>query len=170
MTATAPVEHASVSGLLVIESALAGGAASEAASVVDSYLERDGRKFCHRSLLARYGYDYHAKPIWLRDIPHFFARLAETLEIRSNSVSLAKYEPRDDIAPHTDLDCWDDIAILNLGATCEIVFERDGARVPVKMASGDLLKLTGESLREWKHSVFADRKRYSIVFRYRSDA
>ena len=170
MTATAPIEHASVPGLLVIECALPAGAASEALGVVDSYLGRDGRKFCHRSLLARYGYDYHAKPVWVQDIPHFFDRLADSLEIRSNSVSLAKYEPRDDIAPHTDLDCWDDIAIVNLGSTCDIVFERDGDRVPVKLASGDMLKLTGDSLRTWKHSVFADRKRYSIVFRYRSDA
>lgn len=170
MNCQAPETSVSVPGLLVTEGALEPGAASKTLGIVDSYLERDGRKFCHRSLLARYGYDYNAKPIWIRDIPHFFDRLAESLGVRSNSVSLALYEPRDDIAPHTDLDCWDDIAILNLLGPAEIVFTYDGHRVPVHMASGDLLTLTEDSLRTWKHSVFADRRRYSIVFRYRSDA
>lgn len=169
VTSLAP-DAVGVPDLLVYPGALDAGAAIHAAKVVDSYLERDGRKFAHRSLVARYGYDYHAKAIWLRDIPFFFSRLADTLGLMSNSVSLAKYEPRDDIAPHIDLTCWDHIAILNLGNPCEILFEHAGQREPVLMQPGDLLQLTGESLRDWKHSVFADRLRYSIVFRYRSDA
>jgi alkylated DNA repair dioxygenase AlkB len=168
MTLDAPALSA-VPGLLVHAGALDARHAAHAASVVESWLERHGRKFAHRSLVARYGYDYAAKPIWIRDIPFFFARMADSLGVLANSVSLAKYEPRDDISPHVDLPCWDHIAILNLGNPCEILFEHAGQRGPVLMQPGDLLQLTGESLRDWKHSIFADRLRYSIVFRYRSD-
>ena len=169
MTAAGHDVTPTVPGLLVTECVLGASESAHATNVTSAWLDRDGRKFCHRSLVARYGYDYQPERFWLGAIPSFFADLADRLGVRSNSVSLALYEPRDDIAPHIDLPCWDDIAIFNLGGPAEIVFEQGSKRVPVKLASGDLIKLTGDSLRLWKHSVFAERKRYSIVFRYRSD-
>ncbi len=157
-----------VSGLTWTERALAASEASAATASVAAYLDRDGKKFTQRSALARYGYDYSDKPIWLRDIPVVFEDLAIRLAVQSNSVSLAKYEPMDRIQPHIDLPCWYSVSILNLGGSCDLAFDGpEHERATIKMQSGDLLQLTGDSLRTWKHSAFATRQRYSIVFRCR---
>ena len=170
MTATAATEM-QAAGLAWRRAALDASGASAAAGIVSAHLDRDGSKLGHRSSVARYGYDYTHEASWLRDIPEPFLDLARRLDLDSNSVTLNRYEARDYLDAHIDLDCFDMVSVLNLGATCNFTLYPPGEPSTIlALGIGDCITMTDEVLRTWKHSVWSTYLRYSVVFRRRQPA
>lgn len=85
-----------------------------------------------------------------------------------DSCAVNRYGRRGRCKPHVDLLHYDDgIAIINLLGEATLVFQRDFAKVRVRLAKGSLLTLSGDSRYLWTHGVEAvhSETRASVVLR-----
>ena len=121
----------------------------------------------NRSRILRYGYDY-LTPRWLNEIPFWLQDLSKRIG-DFDSITINEYQPGNKIEPHVDSDKFEDlIAILSLGSSCVIRFDKEERTIKEELKPKSMLKMDGIHRTEYKHSIPPVKEtRISIVFRKR---
>lgn len=127
-------------------------------------LRRRVQHYGHRYDYGRRGVDpasdSAAPPIpdWARDMAVRLAR-EELMDRQAEQVIVNEYQPGQGISAHVDcVPCFGPVvAALSLGSGCVMDFTdpESGAKVPVTLAPGSLVVMSGPARYAWRHAIAA---------------
>ena len=165
---------------------------AEQAALLD-WVDRQPWSHALRRRVQHHGwrYDYRSRRVRPEDrigaLPPALARIAAGLvgpgsfDRQPDQAIVNEYEPGQGIAAHVDCEpCFGPvIASVSLGTPCVMELRRQApdARVPIDLAAGSLLVLSGEARHLWTHAIPARRgdtvpggrrargRRVSVTFR-----
>jgi alkylated DNA repair dioxygenase AlkB len=121
-----------------------------------------------RSKIMRWGSDiYRDKDNLSLQIPEIFLPLKD--KILFNNAQINQYNVGDYAQWHIDdPKMGETIHIISLLSDCKIRFRKDDTDLLIEehtLPRFSYMKFYGEKRWKWKHSVFADKPRYSVVLR-----
>jgi len=106
----------------------------------------------------------YADNIISKQVPEIFDRFHSDIDF--DSVTINEYYPGQSINWHIDQPLWlESVHIISLLSDAQLKFKRNEEILTFEVPRYSLTEFSGELRFKWMHSLTADKKRYSVVFR-----